>query len=94
MTAGRRKGTAGSSPASVREPVGVGHDGQVSRAELAEVATGLRAVLDLVREGGVTAGSGLVARLEGAVAALDTLAEDTPARDPARGADAAVGSTT
>lgn len=51
----------------------VGDDGQVGRAELAEVAAGLRAVLDLVAEGIVTAGSGLVVRLEGAVAALDAL---------------------
>jgi len=60
-------------PRKRREPVVVDVEGQVSRSQLAEVAAGLRQVLDLVAAGSVTAGSGLVARLEGAQSALEAV---------------------
>lgn len=45
-------------------------------AELAEAAATLRRLLDEVAAGRLTAPGGLVARLEGAVVALDSLLED------------------
>jgi len=42
--------------------------------ELAEVAAGLRRLLDAIAAGELTAGSGAGARIEGAVAALEALA--------------------
>ena len=45
-------------------------------AELAEVAAGLRRLLDAIRSGELSAGSGEVTRLEGRLAAVDAL------RDP------------
>jgi hypothetical protein len=44
-------------------------------AELGEVASGLRRVLEAVALGDLKADSGTVARLEGAIAALEALAE-------------------
>ena len=50
-----------------------------SQLELAEMADGLRRLLDAIEGGKVTAPGGTVARLEGAVAALEALAKgDTP----------------
>ena len=45
-----------------------------SRDELGELAAGLRKVLAEVEAGRLTADSGTIARLEGAVAALESLA--------------------
>jgi len=42
--------------------------------ELADLAGGMRRLLDAIEAGEMTADSGTVARLEGAVAALDALA--------------------
>ena len=53
---------------------------KVSVAEIREVAAGLRRMLDAIEAGQITADSGTIARLEGAVAALDALAGDYPAR--------------
>jgi len=46
-----------------------------SRAELADVAAGLRRVLEAVGAGGLAAAPGTIARLEGAAAALTAMAE-------------------
>ncbi len=43
-------------------------------AELADIANGLRRMLDSIEAGEITANSGTVARLEGACAALEALA--------------------
>lgn len=47
-----------------------------SSADLAELASGLRRLLAVIEAGELTADSGLVARLEGAVAVLETLTGD------------------
>ncbi|MGI8750963.1 MAG: hypothetical protein ACR2MN_01345 [Acidimicrobiales bacterium] len=46
--------------------------------ELAELAAGMRRLLDAIEAGDMTADSGTIARLEGAVAALDALAAGRP----------------
>ncbi len=43
------------------------------RRVVADARDGLQRVLEAIRVGGLTAGSGYVARLEGAIAALDTV---------------------
>lgn len=43
-------------------------------ADLTKVIHGLRGLLDVIRDGGLTASSGEVARLEGALSALESLA--------------------
>ena len=46
----------------------------ITRAELAEVAAGLRRLLDAIAEGNLTAPAGSVNRLEGAWLAVEALA--------------------
>lgn len=46
----------------------------VRQAQVTEVADGLRRLLNQIATGTMTAGSGTVARLEGALTALDQLA--------------------
>lgn len=48
---------------------------RTTNADMAEVAAGLRRLLDAIRDGTLTASSGEVARLEGALAAVKTLGE-------------------
>jgi hypothetical protein len=50
-----------------------------STSEMAEVADGLRRLLNAIEVGEVTASSGTVSRLEGAIAALETLANGSEA---------------
>jgi hypothetical protein len=52
-------------------------DRTYSATELAEVAAGMRRLLDAIGAGELSADSGTVARLEGAAAALDALARGT-----------------
>jgi hypothetical protein len=49
-----------------------------SGVELAEVADGLRRVLDAIAEGSMVADTSTIRRLEGACAALDALAAGRP----------------
>jgi hypothetical protein len=44
-------------------------------AELADLAEGLRGILGAIEEGSLAADAGTISRLEGAVAALQALAE-------------------
>lgn len=48
--------------------------------ELSEIAAGLRRLLESISEGEVSADSGTVNRLEGAVAALEALANGQPVK--------------
>jgi hypothetical protein len=45
-----------------------------TRAEVADVAAGMRRILGAIETGDLVADPGLIARLEGAAVALDTLA--------------------
>lgn len=49
------------------------------RRSVAEARDGLRRVLDAIRKGELTAGPGYVARLEGAIDALDSVLEASDA---------------
>ncbi|HEX6393119.1 MAG TPA: hypothetical protein VFZ97_06730 [Acidimicrobiales bacterium] len=55
-----------------------------SAVELAEVAAGLKMLLAEVEAGRLTADSGVIARLEGAVAALEALAREGVPEAPGR----------
>lgn len=58
----------------------------MTNADMAEVAAGLRRLLDAIRDGTLTAGSGEVARLEGALAAVESLSgDDAAGRTPRLG---------
>jgi hypothetical protein len=49
-------------------------DDAIRVADIAELAAGLRRLLDSIQAGQITADSGVIARLEGAALALEALA--------------------
>lgn len=55
--------------------------GRIERRTLASSRDGLQRILEAIRRGELTAGSGYVARLEGAIAALDALLEKSHTGD-------------
>jgi hypothetical protein len=55
---------------------------RLDRSTVSEARDGLRRVLEAIRKEELTAGPGYVARLEGAIAALDPLLEQSRSRDP------------
>lgn len=66
-------------PRVVRHYAGVTGE-PVDRADVGEVAAGLRRLLAAIESGQITAGPGEVSRLEGALLALDAVADsDDPA---------------